>query len=138
MAFKYNNTTVRNNTSNAQQEREPSEFDGIYINIGVEHVDSHGDVQFARLNHRAIALADMQPTKVTQRARKNNPDWAARTDKTNAILAMLRKGGLELEEGDGRPLKLQLELFRAETTDNDDTPDTDVSDITMDALFGDE
>ncbi len=132
MAFKYGNKT-RNNNSNTQQEREPSEYDGIYLNLGVP-MEVEGEEVFARIPHRAIALADLELLKVTQRTRRNNPAWAKQADTVNAIINALRKGGLELEEGEGAPLKLSVQMFRAES-DEGGEPETDVE-INVEDIFG--
>ena len=118
MAFTYKTNAAKSNVtningSNAQTEREPSEFDGIYVNVGIP-MEIDCEEVFARLPHRAIALADLELYNVTDRTRKNNPRWAAQADQINGVVAAMRKGGLGLEEGEGAPLKLALQIFRAE------------------------
>ena len=117
MAFTYKSTAAKSNVTNinqnSQTEREPSEYDGIYVNFGIP-MTIDGEEVFARLPHRAVALADLELYKVTERTRQNNPRWAAQADQINAVIVAMRKGGLTLEEGEGSPLKLGLQLFRAE------------------------
>lgn len=111
MTFTYKSKAAQTNVSS--KEREPSEFDGIYVNVGIP-MTIDGEEVFARLPHRAVALADLELYNVTERTRKNNPRWAQQADQINGVIAAMREGGLGLEQGEGAPLKLALQLFRAE------------------------
>ena len=135
MAFTYKKKNITQNSQSEKQEREPSEYDGIYINIGIPIVignEGEEEEAFARLPHRAIALADLELFQVTERTRKNNPRWAAQADEINGVINAMRKGGLSLEEGEGSPLRLAMQIFRAEPKSDEDpvTPvEIKVSDI---------
>lgn len=102
-----NRTSTRR--SGNTQEREVSEFDGLWINVGVNTKDEEtGEENFVRLP-RGIAVADLQTRKVYENM---NEDFAADLNLTNSIIEMIREAGLQLEEGESKNINLSVQLYK--------------------------
>lgn len=135
MAFQLNNRNRSNSTSSRRTEREPSEYDGIWLNVGVE-LEINGQPVFARLN-KGIALADLEISKVSPRTMESNPEYAAQLIEANKIVKALQTGGLQLEHGDSTPLKLDVQMYRTEEAGQNvpEISDDDVAE-TAASIFG--
>jgi len=114
MAFTIAATRKNNNstTAGAAASQEKSEFDGLWINVGVvtEQTDEEGNTneKFNRIT-RGIAVSDLVDHKVYA---STNPDWAAEANLVNQIHAAIREASLELEEGEARPVNLSVQVYR--------------------------
>lgn len=82
--------------SNAKTEREPSEYDGMWINVGVTVKDADGNEQFIRLS-RGIAVGDLKPKKIYPNM---SPEFAAQVKIENQMLAEIQQAALGLSEGE--------------------------------------
>ena len=101
----------RTSTSSGASTREESEFDGLWINVGVTSAiegAEDGETKFIRLP-RGIAVSDLADHKVYA---NTNPDWAAEATLANGIMDVIRQAGLELEEGESIPLQLHVQLYK--------------------------
>ncbi|ANJ20746.1 hypothetical protein HYO99_gp12 [Roseobacter phage RD-1410W1-01] len=135
MAFQLNNRSKTTQNSARRNEREPSEFDGIWLNVGVE-IEIDGEIHFARLN-KGIALADLEVAKISPRTVESNPSYAAQLSEANKVVKALQKGGLQLDHGDAAPLKLAVQMYRTEEASQNmpEITDSDV-DATAANIFG--
>lgn len=117
-------------TAGAAATEDKSEFDGLWINVGVvtEQEDSEGNTveKFNRIT-RGIAVSDLTDHKVYA---STNPEWAAEATLVNKIHAAIRKASLGLEEGEARPINLSVQVYRrqeqVETVAADTTSDEDI------------
>lgn len=134
MAFQLNSKKTAAGTTR-RSEREPSEYDGLWINVGVE-VEVDGEVFFARLN-KGIAVADLEISKISPRTVESNPAYAKQLDAANKVVMALRKGGLQMDHGDAAPLKLAAQIYRTEEASQNvpEITDSDV-DAAASAIFG--
>ena len=106
--------STRRNTKTS--EREVSEFDGYWINVGVsmegdvnpEDENDVGPSTFVRLP-RGIAVSDLKPRRIYETM---DPDYAAQSNLMNQLIAVIEDECGKLEEGDSIPLNLELRLYR--------------------------
>ena len=87
--------------------REPSEFDGLWINAGL-NVGTEEEHKFARLP-RGIAVSDLVTRKVYE---SMDPDFVAEVTTVNQMIAQIQAKALTLAEGESVPLNLELRLYR--------------------------
>lgn len=103
--------TVRNSAAKADEDA----YAGIWINVGVvtEEKDAEGNVteKFNRLP-RGIAVSDLVDHRLYANSHERNPDWAEEATLVNQIMGMVREAGLELEEGESKPINLSVQLYR--------------------------
>lgn len=115
MAFQMN--TARKTATATRQEREPSEFDGIWINVGltidVENEET-GEIEqkFVRLP-RGIAVSDLVDHRIFG---NSNPEWAEEAALINSAMEALREAGTDLGEGEAVPVKMAVQLYRKQET----------------------
>ena len=90
-------------------EEERSEFEGIWVNLGV-HMKGEDDKDstFVRLP-RGVAVSDLNPRKVYDNM---DPEFAAQVTLMNQIIDLIQQKGLELEEGESVPINLEVQLYR--------------------------
>ena len=120
-------------TRKAANESEKSEFDGLWINVGVVTSDEDGtDQKFNRLP-RGIAVADLELNKVYASTHERNPEWAEEANVVNALITKIREVAMTLEEGEAKPVQLNVQLYRRqEQVASVDAPEVSVN---LDALF---
>jgi hypothetical protein len=109
-------------------EREPSEFDGYWLNIGRECQNPEtGETFFARIS-QGVPVASLQATTITART---SPEFAAQAKIGNSIMKAIQNACKAMNEGDFLNLgNLQIVLYRAGEVLVDDSDD-----ITFD-IFG--
>ena len=85
-------------TTAAAGQREPSEYDGMWINVGVNVQDPENpeQTQFIRLS-RGIAIGDLKPKKIYPNM---SPEFAAQVKIENRMLMEIQQKALTLEEGE--------------------------------------
>lgn len=117
-----NTGSARNNNS----EREPSEFDGIWLNIGITTKDEEsGETNFVRLP-RGVAVSDLAPKKIYD---SMSPEFAAQVALENKMIAEIQNAARQLAEGESKATAvLDVQLYkRQEESDaseiNDATPE---------------
>lgn len=111
MAFTLATNNGRRTNNAAPAAREESEFDGLWINVGVETALEGTDgeeAKFVRLP-RGIAVSDLVDHKVYA---STNPDWAEEANIANAVMEAIRQKGLTLEEGEAVTMELSVQLYR--------------------------
>lgn len=127
------NTARRNTRRNSQatQEREATEFDGLWINVGIMTGDEDNPT-FNRLP-RGIAVDDLKTRKVYDNM---DPDFAADVTMMNSLISMIQEKGLELEEGESIPLQFTVQLYRRQEGSESDQTQTDEQQAALASLFG--
>lgn len=101
-------STPTRRTNNNRRD-ETSEFDGIWLNIGVQMGGEDGaDPVFVRMP-RGVAVSDLQVRKVYSTM---DPDFAAQVTLMNQVIELVQAKGLELEEGESVPIALEVQLYR--------------------------
>ena len=135
MAFQLNSKKNAATGTTRRAEREPSEYDGLWINVGVE-IEVDGETYFARLN-KGIAVADLELAKISPRTVESNPSYAKQLQAANTVVQALRKGGLQMDHGDSSPLKLSTQIYRVEEA-SQNMPEISESDVDAAAanIFG--
>lgn len=134
MAFtlKTENGKATGKARNASSTRQESEYDGLWINVGVHSKDEEtGEENFVRLP-RGIAVADLVDHKVYA---NTNEDWAAEATLANTIMNLLREEGMKLGEGEAMPVNLSVQLYRRQEAVEQVAPAADTSDVKA-KLFG--
>lgn len=136
MAFKSISASKRNDAPATAQTREPSEFDGLWINFGrtVERADEEGNPteKFVRMQ-RGVAVSDLEEHKIYA---TTNPEWKADATLINQITQQIRKKGLTLEEGESVTLNLDVVLYRKQEAVETVAVDTIDEDALAEDLFG--
>lgn len=90
-------------------EREESEFDGLWINVGVNMKDEEsGETSFVRLP-RGVAVSDLKPQKMYA---SMDPDRAAQANLMNQLIDMIQTRASELGEGEAVSINLEAQLYR--------------------------
>lgn len=118
-------------TKAATANRQESEFDGLWINVGVHSSDEEGEEKFVRLP-RGIAVSDLVDHKVYA---NTNEDWAAEATLANTIMNLIREEGMKLDEGESMPVNLSVQLYRRQETVEQVASVTDTSNVKA-QLFG--
>jgi hypothetical protein len=98
-----------------------SEFDGLWLNIGVSMGDSEDDSNFVRLP-RGVAVGDLKTKKVYDRQIAENPEYAAEVQLMNNLITLIQEKSLTLEEGESVPMKLEVVLYRRQEASDDVAP----------------
>lgn len=109
-------TSVISSSARSSSAREVSEFDGIYLNIGVNVKDAEtGEENFVRLKY-GVAVSSLVPKKIYARQLEENPEYAAQLQIENQIIAEIQAASRNLEEGEGKDAPvLSVQLYRAST-----------------------
>lgn len=88
---------------------EADEFEGVWINPGLNVATGEGDeTKHVRFN-RGIALSDLKPRKLYE---SMDPEFAAEQQLLNDRLEAILERARTLEEGESVTLNLQLVLYR--------------------------
>lgn len=103
-------SSVISNTSRNNNTQEVSEFDGLWLNIGVLSGDDEENANFVRLP-RGVAVGDLKTKKVYDRQIAENPDYAAEVQLMNSLIELIQEKSLTLAEGESVPLKLEVQLY---------------------------
>lgn len=107
-------STPSKRTNNNRRD-EVSEFDGIWLNIGVQMGgEGEDEPTFVRLP-RGVAVSDLQVRKVYATM---DPDFAAQVTLMNQIIELVQAKGLTLEEGESVPIALEVQLYRRQEEEN--------------------
>ena len=123
------------NTGGGRYEREPSEYDGIWINLGIFSKDPDNEEDegnFVRLP-KGVAVSDLKPRKVYS---GGDPDRAAETALMNSIIEQIQTQGLELAEGESINLNLSVQLYRKQDEVETATTDHQAKADLHNVLFG--
>lgn len=116
-------------TTKTTAEREASEFDGFWLNLGVQH-GSEEDSKFVRLP-RGVAVSDLKLRKVYENM---DPDFAAEVNLMNNIITLIQKKCAGLAEGEAIPINLGVVLYRRQE-EAEVAPDPVASTDLENALF---
>ncbi|ANJ20665.1 hypothetical protein RDp07_gp05 [Roseobacter phage RD-1410Ws-07] len=128
MAF----TIKTNKTNKTNAASDEDEFAGLWINFGPEiEVGDEGETKLARLP-RGVAVSDLKDHKIYA---STNPEWAEEAKTVNAVMAMIRKKGLSLEEGESVNLNLTVQLYRRQEQVEQVVSDVNEADLEA-QLFG--
>lgn len=102
--------TANTRTTRAPLVAEVSEYEGLWINIGVLQVGAEeGDTPtFVRLP-RGVAVSDLRPRKIYDNM---DPDFAGQANLMNQLIIEIQKKALTLEEGESVPINLTVQLYR--------------------------
>lgn len=117
-------------TRTANNTREASEFDGLWINAGVL-VGEGDDVKFVRLP-RGIAVSDLKTKAVYA---SMDPDYASEVTMMNELIGLIQKKAASLAEGEDAPINLELRLYRKQE-EADVVATKEVTSNLSAALFG--
>jgi hypothetical protein len=99
------------NAPTARRERQPSEFDGFYLNAGpCVEADEGEDPRFLRLN-RGIALSDLVMGKIYPNM---SEEFASDTAILNDVIESLQERAREMEDGESVVVNLELRLYKTQ------------------------
>jgi hypothetical protein len=90
---------------------ETSEYDGLWINVGVHMAAAEGsdaDPAFVRLP-RGVAVSDLKERKIYDNM---DPEFAGQANLMNQLIQEIRKKSLTLAEGESCPINLEVTLYR--------------------------
>ncbi len=101
-----NNVTPINNGS----KREPTPYDGVYLNIGVITKDKKTKEEtFVRLPY-GVHVADLKPRKIFDNMSK---EFAAQVRLENSMITEIQNAALQLEEGGTKSTEvLAVQLYK--------------------------
>ena len=95
--------------SNVRNIREPSEFDGLWLNPGVNIQGEDGTAKFVRLS-RGIAVSDLKIKKLYD---SMSPEFAAQIKLENEMTQQIWNHCRKLEEGEAVDVpQLSIQLYR--------------------------
>jgi len=101
--------------ASASNDREVSEYDGVWLNIGINVKDEDtGETNFIRLP-LGVAVADIAKKKRTIHANtlRDNPEYAARVAYENEMIDQICAAALSMEAGESMPTNtLDVQLFK--------------------------
>lgn len=101
--------TSKNKTNSSNKTREPSEFDGMYINVGINTKQEDGSVKFVQLP-RGIFVSDLTIGKIYPGM---DSDHAAEVTLKNRMVIEIQKACRALEEGESLPSDMfSVEIYR--------------------------
>lgn len=134
MAIQRSSVISRTSRTTAAAPAEVSEFDGLWLNIGVFQ-GTEEESTFVRLP-RGVAVGDLKTKKVYDRQIAENPDYAAEVQLMNNLITLIQEKSLTLAEGESVPLKLEVQLYRRQEASEDVAPTkADLSELGA-AIFG--
>lgn len=121
------------NAPTARRERQPSEFDGFYLNAGicVEGENEGDEPRFLRLN-RGVAIADLAPGKIYPNM---SEEFASDTSVLNDVIEGLQERCREMEDGESVVVNLELRLYKTQK-EAEVTKDPEAKKTMRKALFG--
>lgn len=100
---------------------ETSEFEGLWINVGVNMAaaEKDGEPIFVRLP-RGVAVSDLKSRKIYDNM---DPEFASQANLMNQLIAEIQKKAATLKEGESIPINLEVQLYRRqEESVKSDTP----------------
>ena len=103
-------SVIATNKTNSTTDREPSEFDGLWLNVGVNVKDPEtGEAKFIRLS-QGIPVAALQIKKVYE---KMAPEFAASVQLENQMVREIQDAARQLEDGEAKNTDaLCVQLYR--------------------------
>lgn len=132
MAIKRSSVVSR--ASNNSAAAEVSEFNGIYLNVGVQMGEGK-EATFVRLP-RGIFVDDLKTKPIYDRQVAENPDYAAEVQLANNLVTLIKEKALTLEEGEFVPLNFEVQMYRRTEASEDVAPTkADLSEL-GNAIFG--
>lgn len=117
-------------TSTASAARTPSEYDGYWLNLGIDMGTEEAST-FVRLP-RGIAVSDLKTRPVYENM---DPVFAAQVIMMNKMIAAIQSKCKSLEEGDSLPVNMNAVLYRKQEAVAELALTEDSSDVEA-ALFG--
>jgi hypothetical protein len=120
MAIQRSSVISRTRSATAAAPAEVSEFDGLWLNFGVNMGDGETST-FVRLP-RGVAVDDLKTKKIYDRQIAENPDYAAEVQLMNNLITLIQDKALTLAEGESIPLNLEVQLYRRQEASEDVAP----------------
>jgi hypothetical protein len=105
---------AKNNRYGTEKDQSPSEFEGLWLNVGVITPDEEGNDKFLRLP-RGVAISDLKTRKIYE---SMDAGFAAETRLINTVIEEIQNKACELEEGESIPINLSLVLYRKQEEAN--------------------
>lgn len=115
-----------------RREREPSEFDGCWINVGPTMAGATPEENKHVRLPRGIAVSDMQPQRVYATM---DPDYAAQVTLVNQVIAVIQDKCRNLAEGESVSINLDVVLYKRQEEAEVEVNKTEIADLSA-ALFG--
>ena len=110
---------------------ETNEFDGFWLNLGVQMGNEGEETTFVRLP-RGVAVSDLKPRKVYE---SMDPDYAAQTSLMNRLITIIQGKCAGMEEGQSIPINLEVVLYRRQEETEVAAAPQETNDLEK-ALFG--
>lgn len=110
--------------------RETDEFEGLWLNPGIE-VGDEKDPKFLRLP-RGIAVSDLKPRKIYE---SMDPDFATETAMMNDVIQQIQDEALKLGEGESIVINMPMRIYRRQE-ESEITTDKTTNKALHSALFG--
>lgn len=127
-------TTVSKNTARrgtVAAVAETNEFDGFWLNLGVQMGTEGEDTAFVRLP-RGVAVSDLKPRKIYE---SMDPDFAAQASLMNRLITIIQSKCAGMAEGDSIPINLEVVLYRRQEESEVAPAKEETADLEK-ALFG--
>ena len=124
------NTTARRQVAGSTAVQETNEFDGFWLNLGVQ-MGSEEASTFVRLP-RGVAVSDLKPRKVYE---SMDPEYAAQTALMNRLITLIQSKCTGMSEGDSIPINLEVVLYRRQEESEVASAPEETNDLEK-ALFG--
>ncbi len=110
---------------------ETNEFDGFWLNLGVQMGTEGEETAFVRLP-RGVAVSDLKPRKVYE---SMDPDYAAQTSLVNRLISIIQSKCAGMVEGQSIPINLEVVLYRRQEESEVAPAKEETADLEK-ALFG--
>lgn len=111
--------------------QEINEFDGFWLNLGVQMGTEGEATTFVRLP-RGVAVSDLKPRKVYE---SMDPEFAAQVNLMNRLITIIQSKCAGMAEGDSIPINLEVVLYRRQEESEVATAPEETQDLEK-ALFG--
>lgn len=121
-------TTARGASAAVQ---ETNEFDGFWLNLGVQMGTEGEETTFVRLP-RGVAVSDLKPRKIYE---SMDPDFAAQASLMNRLITIIQSKCAGMAEGDSIPINLEVVLYRRQEESEVAPAKEETADLEK-ALFG--
>lgn len=128
-----NSNNTRRTRSNSSDE--VSEFDGCWLNLGVnitkENEDKDTTEVFVRLP-LGVPVAQLKTRPVYETM---DPDFASQVAMSNQMITLIQEACNELAEGEGKEINLSVQVYRRQE-ESKEVADTGSNDNLRNVLFG--